>query len=148
MRSMRHRVPLPQSLLIVLALTLLTAPSCPSRTAPRANVVLVTVESLRADRLVGAPQSPDPLAGLRAVAGSRIRPLISSSSDTLPAMASLFTGTSPAVHRTLVEGVDRLPESLPTMATLLGKAGYRTAGFPTLGSLGLSSGLSQGFRTY
>jgi len=109
----------------------------------------VTVESLRADRLAGTEPAPDPFPSLRARAGGKgIRRLMASSSDTLPALASLFTGTSPARHGTMIEGVDRLPADLPTLATLLGAGGYRTAGYPSMSGLGLASGLSRGFQSY
>src|SRR4029077_1845708 len=73
---------------------------------------------------------------------------VASSSETLPSLASIFTGISPDRHGTLEEGIDRLPRNIPTLASVLEAGGFRTAGFPSLGSLGLSSGLSRGFRTY
>src|SRR5439155_24815969 len=92
----------------------------------------------------------DPLANLRALAAARgtARSVLASSSETLPSLASLMTGLSPARHNTLVESLDRLSETTPTLAARLLAGGYVTAGFPSLASLGLSSGLAQGFRTY
>lgn len=137
-------------ILILAAPALLLASSaCPGGRVDRGNIVLVTITSLRADRLTGPVPSVDPFASLREAAGaSGLRVVLASSSETLPSLATLFTGTSPAGHATLVEGLDRLPESMPTLAERLAAAGYRTGGFPSLVSLGLSSGLSRGFQAY
>lgn len=138
-----------QPLLVLAALVLLTA-SCRAHRPEGTNVVLVTIESLRADRLMGPAQERDPLPNLRALATSRgtIRRVLASSSETLPSLTSVFTGVSPGRHATMVEGLDRLSAAQPTLPALLARAGYRTAGFPSLAPLGLSSGLSRGFHTY
>ena len=136
---------------LVLSL-LLASSACPrggGGEAGHGNIVLITVESLRSNRLLGPVPAPDPLANIRALAGpDRILPVLAASSETLPAIATLLTGVGPAHHGVLVEGMDRLPERVPTLASRFAAAGYRTAGFPSLTSLGLSSGLSRGFQAY
>ena len=132
-----------------LALVLLAA-GCGRSGGGHPNIVLVTIESLRADRIAGAEPTPDPLQNLRRLAEGRgtVRRMVASSSETLPSIVSIFTGVSPARHGTMTTGLDRVPAGLQTLAGRLGAAGYSTAGFPSLTDLGLSSGLSRGFRTY
>src|SRR5438093_2915546 len=94
-------------LLIICALP---AAACRRRAPEGANIVLVTLESLRADRLVGPAPARDPVPNLRALASSRGTTwrVLASSSETLPSLASVFTGVSPGRHATMVEGLDRL----------------------------------------
>src|SRR6185295_18650413 len=104
------------------------------------------IESLRADRIVGPFHGLDPLANLRELSShGTVRSVLASSSDSLPSLASILTGQGPERHGMLVEGLDRLPTGTPTLASVLGAAGFRTAGYPSMASLGLSSGLSRGF---
>lgn len=147
--DMSHPRPFRNARPLIVALSILVLASCRSPESSRQNIVLVTINSLRADRLAGPPPSPDPLPNLRDLVSRGVaRRLFASSSETLPSLATVFTGSSPGRHGVMVEGLDRLPSDLPTLASLLGAAGYRTAGFPSLASQGLSSGLSRGFHTY
>src|SRR6476646_6282232 len=80
-----------------LALSVLLASSaCPrggGGVAGRGNIVLITIESLRANRLTGPVPAPDPLANVRALAGAdRTMTVLAASSETLPAIATLLTG--------------------------------------------------------
>ncbi len=62
---------------------------------------------------------------------------------------SLFSGQFPATHGVRAHMTDRLPESVPTLATLLHGAGYDTAGIAPWTSLKPAfSGLHHGFDTY
>lgn len=135
--------------LLSAAIVVVASSGCPGRGGTKGNIVLVTIESLRSDRLTGPKPMIDPFENLRAAAEhGAIRTVMASSSETVPSLVSLFTGVSPARHKTLVEGLDRLPASLPTLAEILKGAGYKTGGFPSLASLGLSSGVSRGFNAY
>lgn len=145
----RHQLGVTAICLFLTAASLLAFSSCPGRSSARGNIVLVTIESLRSDRLVGPAPTPDPLKTLREmVPAGASRSVLASSSETLPSLVSLMTGTSPAHHGVLAEGLDRLGAQRPTLAEQLRRAGYRTAGYPTIGSLGLASGLSRGFEAY
>lgn len=115
----------------------------PAPAAPH-NVVLVTIDTLRADR-IGRGVAP----ALDALAASSVRftnarttvPL------TLPAHTSILTGTSPLVHGVHENGVV-VPGGLPTLATVLGEAGYRTAAFVGAYVLDGRFGLARGFDVY
>src|SRR5687768_13394661 len=90
--------------------------------APRANILLITVDTMRADRLGrGFTPALDALAaqGIRFTEARSVVPL------TLPAHASIMTGQLPPAHGIRINGAARL-EQTPTVATLLKAAGYQT----------------------
>ncbi|HET9225512.1 MAG TPA: sulfatase [Thermoanaerobaculia bacterium] len=89
-------------------------------------IVLITVDTLRADH-VGGALTPhfNRLASESTWAGSAISP----SSWTVPAMGSLFTGFQPATAQTWSHDRAVLPRKLELLPEALRKLGYRTAGF-------------------
>ncbi len=99
----------------------------PSPNPERVNLLLITVDTLRADRLgcygYDKPTSPaiDRLAGESVRFDNAITP----SSWTLPSVISILTGLYPSAH-----GVEHFSSTLadktPTLGTLLQNAGYRT----------------------
>jgi arylsulfatase A-like enzyme/predicted Zn-dependent protease len=111
------------------------------------NLLLVTIDTLRADRLGcyghGEAQTPwiDGLArrGLRFTAATTVVPL------TLPAHASLMTGAFPPHHGVRDNGGFYLEEEHVTLAEVLRDRGFRTGGF--VGAFVLDSrwGIAQGF---
>ena len=137
--------------LVLLLCVPVAAAGCRNQAAPqppaaaRSNIVLVTVDTWRADRL-GAGISPalDRLAasGIRFTAARTAAPL------TLPAHATVLTGLLPPAHGVRVNGLDRLSDAHPTVARLLKNAGYRTAAFVGAFVLDRRFGLAQGFDTY
>jgi arylsulfatase A-like enzyme/tetratricopeptide (TPR) repeat protein len=114
------------------------------------NVLLVSIDTLRADHLgcygYGPAETPtlDALAkkGLRFEHAATVTPL------TLPAHCSLMTGKFPAAHGVRDNGGFYLGDDQTTLATLLGRRGYRTGGF--VGAFVLDSrwGIQQGFSHY
>lgn len=116
------------------------------RTAPaaRRNVVLITIDTLRADR-VGAGLTPaiDALAAR----GRRYDAVRATVPLTLPSHVSLMTGTIPPVHGVRENGVvfDR---NLPTLARVFKDAGYRTGAFVGAYVLNRRFGLDEGFDHY
>ena len=117
----------------------------PGRHAAAPNVLLVTIDTWRADRL-SARVTPnlDRLAstGIRFTAARTAAPL------TLPSHTTILTGLLPPAHGVRENGVDALSESHPTVARLLRDAGYRTAAFVGAYVLDRRFGLSNGFDTY
>ena len=102
------------------------------RTAARpTSVLLVTLDTLRADALgsyggrTGATPLMDRLAetGVRFAQASTVMPL------TLPAHASLLTGTFPAFHGVRDNGGFYLGDQHETLAEILKSNGYRTGAF-------------------
>lgn len=116
-----------------------------SPTAPtRANVVLVTIDTLRSDRL-GRGWTPtlDRLAaeGLRFTAARSTSPL------TLPAHTSIMTGEWPPLHGARLNGSVWAAQT-PPMARRLKSAGYRTMAVVAAFVLDRRFGLADGFDTY
>ena len=109
------------------------------------NVVLVTIDTLRADRI--GPALTPWIEGL-AHRGVRFANARSNVPLTLPAHASIMTGLLPPRHGVRLNGVQRLRGDTPTLSRVLQSAGYRTGAF--IGAYVLDSrfGLDQGFDTY
>ena len=115
-------------------------------TEPR-NLLLITLDTLRADRLgsygYAGARTPhlDALAarGLRFEQASTVVPL------TLPAHSSLMTGTFPAFHGVRDNGGFYLDEEQHTLAEVLRESGYRTGGFVAAFVLDSRWGIAQGF---
>ncbi len=118
---------------------------------PGCNVVLISVDTLRADH-VGAygyakPTTPniDRLAE-RSVVFERA---ISQSSWTRPAHLSIMTGLYPVEHGVVaLRDRQRLPDSIPTLAAVLAARGYRTAAFTGGVNLAPEFGFDRGFELY
>ena len=108
------------------------------------NVVLITIDTLRADR-VGRGLTPalDGLAG-RARSFDNVR---AAAPLTLPSHVSIMTGTLPPAHGVRENGVifDR---KTATIARAFRDAGYRTAAFVGAFVLNRRFGLDEGFETY
>lgn len=117
--------------------------------AAKPNVVLISVDTLRADHLptygyfrATAPKL-DRLADEGIVFGNAFTVM----SHTLPAHVSLMTGVHPLRHGVLTNR-DRYAGTFPTLAERLADAGYATAGFVTGFPLHSDSGLARGFDLY
>jgi len=67
---------------------------------------------------------------------------------TLPAHTSILTAVSPPVHGVRTNGLFRLGPKLPTLATVLQEAGYRTGAFVGAFVLDARFGLNRGFDVY
>ncbi len=119
-------------------------PSAPATSSLRRNVVLITVDTLRADRLRrGFTPSIDALAD----AGMRFDNARTTVPLTLPAHTTILTGTLPAVHGVHDNGVVFKPGP-KTIARVLKDAGYRTGAFVGAFVLNRVFGLGDGFDTY
>jgi len=139
----------------VLAAAVLAAAAGRAAAADRYNVLLVSLDSVRQDfvgcyghrprRAPDVPVTPeiDRLAAL----GVRMADAYASSSWTLPSHVSLLTGEPEVVH-----GVDTdqqsLDASVPTLAELLKRHGYRTAGVFSGPYLEPHWGFGRGFDRY
>lgn len=117
----------------------------PAAPAVRPSVLLVTIDTLRADRVgVGLTPAIDAVAatGVRFLAARSTVPL------TLPSHTTILTGLLPPAHGVRENGLDGLDVSHPTVATLLKDAGYQTAAFIGAFVLDRRFGLARGFDTY
>jgi len=116
----------------------------------RPNVVLISLDTLRPDRLGcygGDPALTPRLDGL-AAQGLRFAQAYGTSSYTLPSHASLLTGQWPAVHgaEDVADRLDRVHS--PFLARLLAEAGWVTAAFTGGGYVSPEYGFAEGFDRY
>ena len=110
------------------------------------RVVLVTVDTLRADHLssYGYRLNTTPFLDSLAKQGVRFETAIASSSHTAPSHASIFTGLFPSQHGLEVNG-STLNAGTMTLPCVLADAGFATAGFTSVSFL---KGLSACFETF
>src|SRR4051812_18694670 len=126
-----------------------SAPPRDLRPVARQNVLLVTIDTLRADALgcYGGPAATPALDRL-AADGIRFEFAHAHAVTTLPSHASILTGSYPFQHGIRDNSGYRLAPKSRTMATLLGQAGYATAAFVAAFPLHSRFGLNQGFGLY
>ncbi len=122
-----RRLPAGRRLLAGLAALAACAPADPPSTTAdeRPDIVLVVIDTLRADRLsaYGYPRPTSPHLDALAARGALFEDVTAQSSWTLPSMASLFSG------RRLFVNATSMPPGLPTVAERLEDTGYETAAF-------------------
>ena len=118
---------------------------------PPRSVLLVTIDTLRADALsldAASGAAPGPLRSFARL-GARFEWAFSTCSYTVPAHASIMVGRYPSFHSVgLLNGQHALTPDEETLAEMLGAAGYRTAAITSNASLDHRIGLDQGFETY
>lgn len=116
----------------------------------RPNVVLVIIDTLRADRLAsyGFPRPVSPELDALARQGIRFADVISQTSWTRPSIGSLLTSLHPRSLGIYHERRDRLPEPALTLAEVLHEAGYTTLGATANPNVNSSFGFDQGFDRY
>ncbi len=132
------------------------APPPPSYTAaapdpskPRRNVVLISLDSLRADHVgaYGYKRDTSPSFDRFAKDGVLFRNAISTSSWTLPTHLTMFTGRSQLSHGVVVDTLV-LSTAIPTLGQIFKEAGYSTAGFVSGPYVGGHYGYARGMDTY
>jgi arylsulfatase A-like enzyme/thioredoxin-like negative regulator of GroEL len=118
--------------------------------AHRDNVLLVTLDTTRADHLgcYGRAQAKTRHLDRLAAEGVRFEAAYSPAPITLPAHASILTALYPPAHGVRNNGNFYLPEKFETLATILHGQGYRTAAFVSSFILDRRYGLARGFETY
>ena len=118
--------------------------------ADRLNVILVTIDTLRADRLssYGSEQVSTPHMDRLAREGVRFSNAATAVPFTLPAHSSIMTGTYPPFHGVRENVGYSLDETLPTLAEELSAAGRATAGFVSAFVLDSRWGIGRGFDRY
>lgn len=147
----RRQVRTGWSLLLVTSIA--CAVACWSRPLPvdpRANVLLITLDTTRADRIgaYGYAKAETPYFDALAAEGNLFRHAVSTVPLTLPAHTCLMTGAVPSRHGVRDNGGYFLDGSWTTLAESLHAEGYQT--FAAVGAFVLHHlwGLNQGFDTY
>lgn len=135
----------------------------PRRDLARPNLLLISVDTLRADHLgcYGYARDTSPRIDALAARGVLFEELLSTAPWTLPSYGTLFTGLEPTRHRAGVERrleerfgsgedlereqVQDLAPSAATLAQILAREGYRTLGLVSNPYLDARSGVDRGF---
>ena len=142
----------------LLAAALVAGPAC-RRQAPAApasgdgpqarNLLIVTIDTLRADRVgaYGHSTARTPALDGVARAGVRFDQAFAPSPITLTSHASLLTGRYPPGHGARHNGM-AMTAPVPTLATALDSAGFATAAFVSAFPLDRRFGLPRGFDEY
>jgi arylsulfatase A-like enzyme len=121
-----------------------------SRIPTAERVVLVTMDTTRADRLgcygYNAAHTPrlDALAGESLLFEHAAAPV----PVTLPSHASMLSGLYPQAHGIRYNVAYRLSAEVTSVAEIFEAAGFSTAAFPASFVLSPKTGLDQGFDTY
>jgi arylsulfatase A-like enzyme len=114
-----------------------------------ANVLLISIDSLRADHLAsyGYHRVTAPHLDRLAREGVLFERMVSDSSWTLPTHLTMLTGLSSWVHGAMFD-TRRLDPEIDTLAEILGARGYRSEGFASGPYLHPIFGFADGFDTY
>jgi choline-sulfatase len=124
------------------------APHATPAKPPRPSILLVTLDTTRADAVgPGASGVKTPAFDALAARGRRFRQAYATVPETLPSHASMMTGLYAAGHG-VRENARHLSVDHPVLAELLGRAGYRTAAFVSTFVLARRFGLARGFAVY
>ncbi|REJ69824.1 MAG: tetratricopeptide repeat protein [Planctomycetota bacterium] len=115
-----------------------------------ANVVLISIDTTRADHLSSYGFAKPTTPNIDAVAADGLLFLRAQSTNsvTLPAHSSMLTGMRPPTHGVRDNYDYRLADEHTTLAELLQQEGYQTAAFVSAFPLKEEFGLSQGFDVY
>jgi arylsulfatase A-like enzyme/tetratricopeptide (TPR) repeat protein len=126
------------------------APAPAIRRDPAQNVLLVTIDTLRADALgaYGNQAATTPWIDRLATGGVRFTAAHASTVITLPSHATILSGLYPFHHGVRENAGFRFPAEADTLATLLKAKGYRTAAFVSAFPLDSRFGLTRGFDIY
>lgn len=114
------------------------------------NVLLVTLDTTRADRLgcYGNEDIQTPTLDRLAREGVVFSQAVAASPTTLPSHASILTGLYACHHGARVNGLYRLGDSHKTLAEVLAENGYTTGALISAYVLDSCFGLDQGFQHY
>lgn len=115
-----------------------------------ADVVLVTIDTLRADSVgfAGNRRVETPVLDRMAAGGRVFDDAHAHNVVTLPSHSNILTGLYPYQHGVRENSGFVLADSVPTLATLLKEAGYATGAFVAAYPLDARFGLSRGFDVY
>jgi len=119
---------------------------------PRLNVILISIDTLRPDRMGVYGHRPmglstTPFLDTLAARSTVFTNATSTSSWTLPAHWALLTGVPDQVHGVVNDRIP-LPEGLLTLAEILEGEGYITGGFFSGPYLDPAFGFARGFDVY
>jgi arylsulfatase A-like enzyme len=128
----------------------------PAAPAGRPNLLLVSLDTLRADRLgaYGHDRPTSPAFDRLARRSTLFESAFSHSPKTAPSHMTIFTGLYPEAHRVKNRfngrnpWLGRVSPAIPLLAEMLRAAGYRTVGRTAGANVDGSLGFERGFDSY
>ena len=120
------------------------------RREPGLDVLLITIDTLRADALgcYGNTAVETPWIDRLAAGGVRFEQVHAQNVVTLPSHANILSGRYPLDHGVRDNSGFRFPAGVDTLATILKRAGYATGAFVSAFPLDSRFGLDRGFDVY
>jgi arylsulfatase A-like enzyme/Flp pilus assembly protein TadD len=117
---------------------------------PALNVLLITIDTLRADHLAcyGYKRIETPHIDQLAKEGVLFKQNIADVPLTLPSHTSIMTGTYALYHNVIDNGNYRVPDKQTTIAEILKEYDYKTSAFVSAFVVDSRFGLDQGFDYY
>jgi len=133
-----------------LALAVAAAGGCGGGGAGGRVLLLVTIDTLRADRLGagGDPHARTPHLDRAVRRGTQWARAVSPVPLTLPAHATILSGRTPPDHGARDNGLYRVDDDIPLVPETLARTGWRTAAFLAAYPLASRFGLARGFAAY
>jgi arylsulfatase A-like enzyme len=135
---------------LLLVCCVLSAVACERPVERPRSVLLVSLDTVRADRIgcYGRENAGTPTLDGLAARGARFADATAPSPMTLPSHATLLSGQDTLRHRVRHNGLFAVPDETTTIAERFRQASFRTGAF--VGSFVLAEhfGLDQGFETY
>jgi arylsulfatase A-like enzyme/Tfp pilus assembly protein PilF len=137
------------AVVVLIALTALPA-AAQTPAKPALNVVLITIDTLRADHVgcYGYKQIKTPNIDGLAADGARFERAFAVVPVTLPSHTTMLTGTYPMLSGMHDFSGNKLSPLQPTLASVLKQAGYQTGAVIAAAVLDSRFGLNQGFDFY
>ena len=119
-------------------------------TRPKPNLLLITLDTTRADRLgcYGYAKAITPALDSLAQNGSLFKYVYAPAPITLPSHATMLTGLYPPEHGLRNNGKNSLNAQVPLLPEILSKHGYQTGAFIASTILNAKFGLNRGFQFY
>jgi arylsulfatase A-like enzyme len=117
---------------------------------PDCNVILISIDTLRADHLgcYGYPRETTPNLDEFSEQGVRFDRTIAHAPSTTASHASIFTSLIPPHHGAQRSKRQPISDKVRTMAEILREAGYRTVSYNGGGQVSAEYGFDRGFEVY
>lgn len=135
--------------LIIVLLCILLIVFRPTHEDKRPNIILISIDTVRADRLdvYGYNRKTSPSITAMASKGVLFKHAISQAPWTVPSLASLHTSMYPSEHNAN-NAKTKLANKIETLAETLTKLGYYTIGVVSHVFASKMYGMSQGFEVF
>ncbi|MCO6429797.1 MAG: sulfatase [Deltaproteobacteria bacterium] len=139
------------AILIVAALWwMVTVPASVARTCRDCAIILVSIDTLRSDRLgsYGSALELTPNIDRFSRDSAVFRTAIAQAPSTAASHGSIFTSLIPSAHGGSVSKKAPLSQAHPVMAEILSEHGFRTASYNGGGQISSTFGFNRGFEIY